>query len=33
MLFYEDVEDMITYREQNFLEITFNRKQSNLETS
>ncbi|XP_059879815.1 fucose-1-phosphate guanylyltransferase isoform X2 [Delphinus delphis] len=33
MLFYKDVEDMITYREQIFLEITLNRKQSDLETS
>ncbi|XP_042105734.1 fucose-1-phosphate guanylyltransferase isoform X2 [Ovis aries] len=28
MLFYKDIEDMITYREQIFLEITLNRKQS-----
>ncbi|XP_026353590.3 fucose-1-phosphate guanylyltransferase [Ursus arctos] len=33
MLVYKDVEDMITYREQIFLEITLNRKQSDLETS
>ncbi|KAF6109693.1 hypothetical protein HJG60_010922 [Phyllostomus discolor] len=33
MLIYKDVEDMITYREQIFLEITLNRKQSDLETS
>ncbi|XP_014643760.1 PREDICTED: fucose-1-phosphate guanylyltransferase [Ceratotherium simum simum] len=33
MLVYKDVEDMITYREQIFLEITANRKQSGLETS
>ena len=33
MLFYKDVEDMITYREQISLEITMNRKQSDLETS
>ncbi|KAI5938212.1 fucose-1-phosphate guanylyltransferase isoform X1 [Manis javanica] len=33
MLVYKDVEDMITYREQLFLEITLNRKQSDLETS
>ncbi|XP_047644599.1 fucose-1-phosphate guanylyltransferase [Phacochoerus africanus] len=33
MLVYKDVEDMITYREQIFLEIALNRKQSVLETS
>ncbi|XP_040326582.1 fucose-1-phosphate guanylyltransferase isoform X3 [Herpailurus yagouaroundi] len=33
MLIYKDVEDMITYREQIFLEITLNRKQSDLEAS
>ncbi|KAM8790004.1 fucose-1-phosphate guanylyltransferase isoform 2-T2 [Rhynchonycteris naso] len=33
MLIYKDVEDMLTYREQIFLEITLNRKQSELETS
>ncbi|XP_059231126.1 fucose-1-phosphate guanylyltransferase isoform X1 [Mustela nigripes] len=34
MLVYKDVEDMITYREQIFLEITLNtKKQSDLETS
>ncbi|XP_035940647.1 fucose-1-phosphate guanylyltransferase isoform X1 [Halichoerus grypus] len=33
MLVYKDVEDMITYREQIFLEITLNAKQSDLETS
>lgn len=33
MLVYKDVEDMITYREQIFLEITLNRKQSDLEIS
>ncbi|XP_043316896.1 fucose-1-phosphate guanylyltransferase isoform X1 [Cervus elaphus] len=33
MLFYKDVEDMITYREQISLEITLNRKQPDLETS
>ncbi|XP_011220211.1 fucose-1-phosphate guanylyltransferase [Ailuropoda melanoleuca] len=33
MLVYKYVEDMITYREQIFLEITLNRKQSDLETS
>uniref|UniRef100_A0A8C3WBB6 Fucose-1-phosphate guanylyltransferase n=1 Tax=Catagonus wagneri TaxID=51154 RepID=A0A8C3WBB6_9CETA len=33
MLVYKDVEDMITYREQIFLEITLHRKKSNLETS
>ncbi|XP_024421243.2 fucose-1-phosphate guanylyltransferase isoform X1 [Desmodus rotundus] len=33
MLIYKDVEDMITYREQIFLEIALSRKQSDLETS
>ncbi|XP_042808138.1 fucose-1-phosphate guanylyltransferase isoform X3 [Panthera leo] len=33
MLIYKDVEDMITYREQIFLEITLNRKQFDLEAS
>ncbi|XP_037682841.1 fucose-1-phosphate guanylyltransferase isoform X1 [Choloepus didactylus] len=33
MLIYKDVEDMITYREQIFLEISLNKKQSDLETS
>ncbi|XP_039080131.1 fucose-1-phosphate guanylyltransferase isoform X1 [Hyaena hyaena] len=33
MLVYKDVEDMITYREQIFLEITLNRKQFDLEAS
>uniref|UniRef100_G1Q0Y8 Fucose-1-phosphate guanylyltransferase n=1 Tax=Myotis lucifugus TaxID=59463 RepID=G1Q0Y8_MYOLU len=32
MLAYKDVEDMITYREQIFLEITLNRKEFDLET-
>ncbi|XP_008589486.1 PREDICTED: fucose-1-phosphate guanylyltransferase [Galeopterus variegatus] len=33
MLVYKDVEDMITYREQIFLEISLNKKQSDLEIS